>query len=109
MLASTDLAAMLLPGKGSARTSSLAEDFDIAAGHIAKGTAPRFEVFGVLNGARGVVLVRMTPVARGPVPELAAIRSARRFIPHRGHRRTVLRHGHLPEQPAAVTAITPAR
>src|ERR1700731_596828 len=37
------------------------------------------------------------PVARGPAPGLAAARSGRRLLPHRDHRRTVVRDGHLPE------------
>ncbi len=77
------------------------EDFDIASGHIPKGTRRGAAVRGVRNGQRRPRRRPGTchPVARGSVPRLAAARPARRLLPHRDHRRTVVRHGHLPEQP----------
>ena len=77
------------------------EDFDIASGHIAKGTAAalRFEVFGIVNGEPVDRPGTCHPAARGPVPRVAAARPGGRVLPHRDHRRTLLRHGRLPEQP----------
>ena len=86
------------------------EDFDIASGHIAKGTAAalRFEVRGMVDGTARRRARARHPAARRPVPGLAATRPGGRLVPHRGHRRTVLRHGPLPEQPQAATTTTPA-
>ena len=49
------------------------------------------------------------PAARRPVPGLAATRPGGRVLPHRDHRRAVLRAGPLPEQPATATTTTRAR
>ena len=52
------------------------EDFDIAAGHIPKGSAAalRFEVRGMKGGKPAVVLEHVTRLARRPAPGLAAAR-----------------------------------
>jgi hypothetical protein len=47
------------------------EDFDIAAGHIAKGTAAalRFEVIGLVGGAPAIVLEHVTRLREDLCPE----------------------------------------
>ena len=64
------------------------EDFDIASGHIEKGTAAalRFEVRGMKDGNVAVVLEHVTRTARRPSPRLAAARTGRRLLPARDHR-----------------------
>ncbi len=77
------------------------EDFDIASGHIPKGSAAalRFEVRGMV-GRQGRRRPRARhPVAQRSVPGLAATGPGGRVVPHRDHRRTHVRDGPLPEQP----------
>ena len=77
------------------------EDFDIASGHIAKGTAAalRFEVRGMKDGKVRRRARTRHPAARRPAPGLAAARAGGRLVPHRDHRRTVIRGRPVPEQP----------
>ena len=64
------------------------EAFDIASGHIEKGTAAalRFEVRGMKDGNVAVALEHVTRTARRPSPRLAAARTGRRLLPARDHR-----------------------
>ena len=77
------------------------EDFDIAAGHIAKGTvaALRFQIEGMVNGKPVIVVEHVTRLRGDLRPDWAAARSARRLVPRRDRRRAVVHHGHLPNEP----------
>ena len=64
------------------------EDFDIASGHIPKGSAAalRFEVRGMRRRQARRRARTRHPVARRPVPGLAAARPGGRLLSHRDHR-----------------------
>ena len=74
------------------------EDFDIAAGHIAKGTvaALRFEIHGRVKGEPVDRDRARHPAARGSAARLGPARAARRVLPGGDHRRAVLHRRHLP-------------
>ncbi len=77
------------------------EDFDIASGHIAEGTAAalRFEVQGIKDGNVAVVLEHVTRLRDDLHPRLAAACAGGRVVPHRDHRRAVVHRRPVPEQP----------
>ncbi len=77
------------------------EDFDIASGHIPKGSAAalRFEVLGMVDGEPAVVLEHVTRLREDLCPDWPQPAQ-----PGGSYRIEVtgepsLRHGHLPEQP----------
>ena len=75
------------------------EDFDIAAGHIERGPRPRCDSrwSASSTGCRGRSRARH-PVARRPLPGLAAARSRGGNYRIEGHRRAVPRPGPVSEQ-----------
>ena len=76
------------------------EDFEIASWTCPQGQCRRAAIRGPRTGRRRS---RRRPrtrhsIARRPLPGLAAAGPARRLLPDRDHRRTVLRRRRLPEQ-----------
>ena len=85
------------------------EDFDIASGHIPKGSAAalRFEVHGLVDGKPAVVLEHVTRLREDLCPDWPQPAQPGGSYRDRDHRRTVLRRRRLPEQSATATTITP--
>ena len=77
------------------------EDFDVAVGTIKKGTvaAVRFQIEGMVKGKPVIVVEHVTRLRRRSATRLGATRASRRLIPRRDHRRAVVCHGHLPDEP----------
>ncbi len=77
------------------------EDIDVAVGTIKKGTvaAVRFEIEGMVDGRPAIVVEHITRLRGGPTARLGPAGAGGRVLPCRDHRRTLLRHGHLPDQP----------
>ena len=76
------------------------ESFDIASGHIAEGTATalRFEVIGLVDGARPSCSSTSPDCVMTCAP-VAAARPGRRQLPRRDHRGSLLRTGPLSIEP----------
>jgi 2,4-diaminopentanoate dehydrogenase len=86
--------------KDSVEQEPAPEDFDIAAGHIAKGTvaALRFQIDGMVNGKPVIVVEHVTRL-RGDLRPDWAQPAQPGVVPCRDHRRAVLHHEHLPDEP----------